>query len=86
MSPPNTANPNGARAGTAFFGGPKSTGGINGLQAEYARTALANSSLVKLPDSIDVDIGRLAGRQETARQQGVRRSAMSTRRIQSKRY
>jgi threonine dehydrogenase-like Zn-dependent dehydrogenase len=50
-----TANPNGPSAGTAFFGGPKSTGPINGLQAEYARTPFANASLIKLPDSIDDD-------------------------------
>jgi threonine dehydrogenase-like Zn-dependent dehydrogenase len=50
-----TANPNGPGAGTAFFGGPKSTGPINGLQAEYARTPFANASLIKLPDSIDDD-------------------------------
>jgi threonine dehydrogenase-like Zn-dependent dehydrogenase len=49
------ANPNGPIAGTAFFGGPKSTGPINGLQAEYARTPFAHASLVKLPDSIDDD-------------------------------
>ncbi|MDR5856378.1 glutathione-dependent formaldehyde dehydrogenase [Caballeronia sp. LZ062] len=47
------ANPNGPSAGTAFFGGPKSTGPINGLQAEYARTPLANASLIKLPDNVD---------------------------------
>jgi threonine dehydrogenase-like Zn-dependent dehydrogenase len=28
------ANPNGPRAGTAFFGGPKDTGPFDGLQAE----------------------------------------------------
>lgn len=50
-----TANPNGASAGTAFFGGPKSTGPINGLQAEYARTPLASASLIKLPDALDDD-------------------------------
>jgi threonine dehydrogenase-like Zn-dependent dehydrogenase len=50
-----TANPNGASAGTAFFGGPKSTGPIDGLQAEYARTPFANASLVRLPDGIDDD-------------------------------
>jgi threonine dehydrogenase-like Zn-dependent dehydrogenase len=32
-----TANPNGPSAGTCFFGGPKSTGPVDGLQAEYAR-------------------------------------------------
>jgi len=51
----NSANPNGAAAGTAFFGGPKSTGPINGLQAEYARTPLANASLIKLPENIDYE-------------------------------
>jgi threonine dehydrogenase-like Zn-dependent dehydrogenase len=49
------ANPNGPSAGTAFFGGPKSTDPINGLQAEYARTPFAHASLIKLPDSIDDD-------------------------------
>ncbi|MDR5784473.1 glutathione-dependent formaldehyde dehydrogenase [Caballeronia sp. LZ065] len=47
------ANPNGAAAGTAFFGGPQSTGPINGLQAQYARTPLANASLIKLPEDVD---------------------------------
>jgi threonine dehydrogenase-like Zn-dependent dehydrogenase len=50
-----TANPNGAAAGTAFFGGPKTTGPFQGLQAQYARTPLANSSLLRLPDEIDDD-------------------------------
>jgi threonine dehydrogenase-like Zn-dependent dehydrogenase len=49
------ANPNGAQAGTAFFGGPATTGPINGLQAEYARVPLAGSSLVALPDEIADD-------------------------------
>jgi threonine dehydrogenase-like Zn-dependent dehydrogenase len=49
------ANPNGKRAGTAFFGGPKQTGPVHGLQAEYARTPLAHASLIKLPDEIDDD-------------------------------
>nr|WP_276511739.1 alcohol dehydrogenase catalytic domain-containing protein [Leifsonia aquatica] len=31
------ANANGPTAGTAFFGGPESTGPVHGLQAEYAR-------------------------------------------------
>jgi threonine dehydrogenase-like Zn-dependent dehydrogenase len=30
-----SANPNGPAAGTSFFGGPKSTGPINGLQATF---------------------------------------------------
>jgi threonine dehydrogenase-like Zn-dependent dehydrogenase len=48
-----TANPNGPSAGTSFYGGPKSAGPINGLQAQYARTPFANASLIKLPESID---------------------------------
>src|SRR5919107_2601924 len=31
------ANPNGRLAGTAFFGGPQTTGPFQGLQAEYIR-------------------------------------------------
>lgn len=46
------ANPNGPRAGTAFFGGPESSGPFDGLQAEYARVPLAAAGLVKLPDAI----------------------------------
>jgi threonine dehydrogenase-like Zn-dependent dehydrogenase len=49
------ANPNGARAGTAFFGGPESTGPFDGLQAEYARVPYANVGLVRLPEAIDDD-------------------------------
>jgi threonine dehydrogenase-like Zn-dependent dehydrogenase len=49
------ANPGGPRAGTAFFGGPADTGPFDGLQAEYARTPLANASLIRLPDAIDDD-------------------------------
>lgn len=40
------------RAGTAFFGGPKSTGPFNGMQAERARIPYANIGLVKLPDQV----------------------------------
>jgi threonine dehydrogenase-like Zn-dependent dehydrogenase len=46
------ANPNGAHAGTCFFGGPKTTGSINGLQAELARVPFANVGMVKIPDSV----------------------------------
>jgi threonine dehydrogenase-like Zn-dependent dehydrogenase len=46
------ANPNGKRAGTAFFGGPKEAGGFNGLQAEYARIPYANVGLVALPPEV----------------------------------
>ncbi|WP_322102168.1 alcohol dehydrogenase catalytic domain-containing protein [Paraburkholderia sp. J41] len=49
------ANPNGAQAGTAFFGGPGATGPFNGLQAQYARTPFAHASLVPLPDDLDDD-------------------------------
>jgi threonine dehydrogenase-like Zn-dependent dehydrogenase len=46
------ANPNGNRAGTAFYGGPKTTGPFNGLQAERARIPFANVNLVKLPNEV----------------------------------
>ncbi|QEH34784.1 Glutathione-independent formaldehyde dehydrogenase [Aquisphaera giovannonii] len=49
------ANPNGKTAGTAFFGGPRTTGPIDGLQAEYARIPLAGPSLVKLPGGLTDD-------------------------------
>lgn len=49
------ANPLGRDAGTAMFGGPKSSGPINGLQAEYARIPFANAGLVKLPEDITDD-------------------------------
>lgn len=46
------ANPGGKRAGTAFFGGPKPAGGIDGLQAEKARIPFAAMTMVKLPDEV----------------------------------
>jgi threonine dehydrogenase-like Zn-dependent dehydrogenase len=49
------ANPNGKLAGTAFFGGPKSSGPFHGLQAEYARVPFANVGLVKLPEEVTDD-------------------------------
>src|SRR5947208_798330 len=49
------ANPNGPDAGTAFFGGPKSSGPFDGLQAEKARIPFAYVGPVKLPDEIDDD-------------------------------
>src|SRR5437588_8392868 len=49
------ANPNGPHAGTAFFGGPKSSGPFNGLQAEKARVPFASIGLVRLPDEVDDD-------------------------------
>lgn len=50
-----TANPNGPGAGTCFFGGPESTGPVDGLQAEYARIPFAMSTLVRVPDSVTDD-------------------------------
>lgn len=49
------ANPNGKSAGTSFFGGPKTTGPFNGLQAEKARIPFAHIGLIKLPDAITDD-------------------------------
>jgi threonine dehydrogenase-like Zn-dependent dehydrogenase len=47
------ANPNGPRAGTTFFGSPQAGGGLDGLQAEYARVPYAHVGLVPLPDTVD---------------------------------
>lgn len=47
-----TANPNGPLAGTAFFGGPASSGPFQGLQAEKARIPFAHVGCVKLPDEV----------------------------------
>jgi threonine dehydrogenase-like Zn-dependent dehydrogenase len=47
------ANPNGP--GTAFFGGPETGGGFDGLQAEYARIPWGNVGLVRLPDDVSDD-------------------------------
>lgn len=49
------ANPNGAEAGTAFFGGPAMSGPFNGMQAEFVRVPFANVGLVKLPDNVTDD-------------------------------
>ncbi|WP_377105328.1 alcohol dehydrogenase catalytic domain-containing protein [Propionicimonas sp. T2.31MG-18] len=49
------ANPNGAAAGTSFFGGPAPTGPVDGLQAEYARVPFANVGPVWLPDEVSDD-------------------------------
>src|SRR4051794_1952753 len=49
------ANPNGKQAGTVFFGGPKMTGPLNGLQAQFARVPLADPSLVKLSSEMTDD-------------------------------
>ena len=50
-----TANPNGPDAGSAFFGGPESTGPFDGLQAEKARIPYAHVTCVKLPDEVSDD-------------------------------
>jgi threonine dehydrogenase-like Zn-dependent dehydrogenase len=47
-----TANPNGKDAGTAFYGGPASTGPFDGLQAEYARVPFAHTNLVAIPPGV----------------------------------
>lgn len=49
------ANPGGPSAGTAFFGGPASTGAFDGLQAERARVPFAATGLVRLPDAMADD-------------------------------
>lgn len=49
------ANPNGPQAGTVFFGGPEMAGGLDGLQAEYARVPFAGANLVSLPYEISDD-------------------------------
>ena len=49
------ANPNGPAAGTCFFGGPQTTGPVDGLQAEYARIPFANVGPVWLPDEVTDD-------------------------------
>ncbi|HEU5160481.1 MAG TPA: zinc-dependent alcohol dehydrogenase [Streptosporangiaceae bacterium] len=46
------ANPNGRDAGTAFYGGPESTGPFDGLQAEYARVPFAHTNLVPIPPGV----------------------------------
>src|SRR3954470_4420488 len=49
------AHPMGKRGGTVFFGGPEDAGGLDGLQAEYARIPFANVGLVKLPTQVTDD-------------------------------
>ena len=49
------ANPGGPSAGTAFFGGPKAAGAIDGLQAQKARIPFAYSTMVKLPKEVSDD-------------------------------
>jgi threonine dehydrogenase-like Zn-dependent dehydrogenase len=49
------ANPNGPNAGTAFYGGPASTGPFDGMQAELVRVPFANVGMVKIPDNVTDD-------------------------------
>lgn len=46
------ANPNGPEAGTAFYGGPKSSGGFPGMQAEYVRVPYADVGPIKVPEHL----------------------------------
>lgn len=47
----------GPLGGTVFFGGPEAAGGLDGLQAEYARVPYAPINLVKLPQEVTDDQG-----------------------------
>ena len=47
------SNPDGPKAGTAYYGGGMAD--FDGLQAEYARIAYAAANLVKLPDGVSDD-------------------------------
>jgi threonine dehydrogenase-like Zn-dependent dehydrogenase len=47
------ANPNGSHSGTAFFGGPETSGPFDGMQAEFVRVPFANVGMIKVPDDID---------------------------------
>lgn len=49
------ANPNGPTEGTAFYGGPQSSGPFDGMQAEYVRVPFAYANLVKLPEDVTDD-------------------------------
>ena len=51
----NQVNPAGPLGGTVFFGGPEEAGGLDGLQAEFARVPFAATNLVKLPEEISDD-------------------------------
>jgi threonine dehydrogenase-like Zn-dependent dehydrogenase len=46
------ANPNGPSAGTSFFGGPATTGSINGMQAESVRVPWAQNTMHPLPENV----------------------------------
>jgi len=46
------ANPHGASAGTAFFGGPVMSGPFHGMQAEKVRVPFAHVGMVKIPEGV----------------------------------
>jgi threonine dehydrogenase-like Zn-dependent dehydrogenase len=48
----NDANPNGVQAGTAFFGGPVTSGPFHGMQAEKVRVPFAHVGMVKVPEGV----------------------------------
>jgi threonine dehydrogenase-like Zn-dependent dehydrogenase len=50
-------NPAGKLGGTVFFGGPETAGGLDGLQAEFARVPCAATNLMHLPEEITDDQG-----------------------------
>ena len=50
-------NPAGKLGGTVFFGGPEPAGGLDGLQAEFARVPYAATNLMHLPEEITDDQG-----------------------------
>jgi len=47
------ANPNGPQAGTAFYGGPKTSGPFDGMQAEFVRVPFAAVNMVKIPEGVN---------------------------------
>lgn len=46
------SNPNGPEGGTTYFGGPKESGPLQGMQAQKVRVPFADVTLVKIPDDI----------------------------------
>jgi threonine dehydrogenase-like Zn-dependent dehydrogenase len=46
------ANPKGPASGTAFYGGPETSGPFHGMQAEKVRVPFAQVNLVRLPDDV----------------------------------
>lgn len=48
----NEANPHGPTAGTAFFGGPETSGPFHGMQAEKVRVPFAHVGMVRVPEGV----------------------------------